>query len=292
MLRGFTSMLTAATIFAGVGITDGKDTQPLNSQDLTIYRDYGEAYRIAKTSGRMLVIFFHRDHDSAAVKNFETQILANPTVQARSAQFMLASLPVSTTGVVGGKPLRLLDHAAFAEMQRRPGVAIIDLAHAQSRHYGHVVTLYPLKPGRSLTPRYFAEMLVLPPGTLTQRTLIFAVRVHPEAPASARGQHSSVLAAESESHSRHQASIGVQGHHNWNYRFQRINGRLGMTAQEVCAESWPGQDLIDAAFECVDSWRQSPGHWSALRSRASFFGFDMKRGRNGIWYGTGIFARR
>jgi hypothetical protein len=29
-----------------------------------------------------------------------------------------------------------------------------------------------------------------------------------------------------------------------------------------------------------------------VRSRQSFFGYDMKRGRNGVWYATGIFARR
>jgi hypothetical protein len=156
-----------------------------------------------------------------------------------------------------------------------------------------VVSIYPFRAGRSLTQQHFASMLDLPQGSLTQRTLIFAVRVHPEGPAGANGQFSSLLAAETESHSRHQANLGVQGHHNWDYRFQRINSQLtGLTAQEVCAESWPGQDLVDAAFECVDSWRQSPGHWSAVRSRNSLFGFDMKRGRNGIWYGTGIFARR
>ena len=33
-----------------------------------------------------------------------------------------------------------------------------------------------------------AVILDLPPGTLTQRTLIYAVRTHPERPASADGQ--------------------------------------------------------------------------------------------------------
>jgi hypothetical protein len=156
-----------------------------------------------------------------------------------------------------------------------------------------VVTIYPFKSGRTLSRQHLAELLDLPRGSLTQRTLIFAVRVHPERPASAESAAIPLLAAESESHARYQAQLGVQGHHDWDTRFHRINARLtGLTAQEVCAESWPGQDLVDAAFECVDSWRQSSGHWSAVHSRNVYFGYDMKRGRNGVWYGTGIFARR
>jgi hypothetical protein len=255
---------------------------------------YGDAYRTAQTERRMLVIYFRPEAATRASRAFETQVLNSKDVTAKLAAQTFVQLPVSVTGVISGKPVRLLHQPGFAEMHRQPGVAIIDLAHRDTRHYGHVVSVYPFKGGRTLSRVHFLEMLSLPAGTLTQRTLIFAVRVHPEGPSSADGRLSSVLALESESHARHQAQIGVQGHHNWDYRFQRINAKLatGMTAQEVCAESWPGQDLIDAAFECVDSWRQSSGHWSAVRSRHNVFGYDMKRGRNGVWYGTGIFGRR
>jgi hypothetical protein len=49
--------------------------------------------------------------------------------------------------------------------------------------------------------------------------------------------------------------------------------------------------MIDSCVDCVDSWRQSPGHWGAVRARQSRFGYDIRRGRNGIWYGTGILVR-
>jgi hypothetical protein len=64
-----------------------------------------------------------------------------------------------------------------------------------------------------------------------------------------------------------------------------------MTASEVCAESWPGENLVEAAVECVRCWRLSQGHWSAVRAAHRLFGYDMKRGSNGIWYATGIFGR-
>jgi hypothetical protein len=263
-------------------------------KQLAIFNNYGDAYSAAKTARRMLVLHFRHADKRRSRDDFQSQVLSAPAIQEQlKKKFVTTHLPTSATGIVNGKPIRLLNHPAFGELHDGPGVAMIDLTDPRSRHYGHVVTVYPFKPGRRLSQTQFAKMLELPPGSLTQRTLIFAVRTHPEHPASADSRWSGILASETESHSLHQAQIGVQGHHNWDHRFHRINGRLaGMTAQEVCAESWPGQDLVDAAIECVQSWRQSPGHWSAVRSRNALFGYDMKRGSNGIWYVTGIFARR
>jgi hypothetical protein len=185
----------------------------------------------------------------------------------------------------------LLDHPAFAEMHHAPGLAIIDMSEPDGPLYRQVVSIYPFTHG-PISVEKLAVMLALPRGTLTQRTLIFAVRTHPELPASTAGQFSQFLARETENHAAHQASITLQGHHNWNTRFHAINAELpgGLAAREVCAESWPGQNLLEAAEECVHSWRQSSGHWDAVSSRHVLFGYDMKRGRNGIWYAAGIFA--
>lgn len=65
-----------------------------------------------------------------------------------------------------------------------------------------------------------------------------------------------------------------------------------LVAQEICAESWPGQSLVEAAQECVHSWRHSSGHWDAVGTRHPLFSYDMQRGATGIWYATGIFGRR
>jgi hypothetical protein len=48
--------------------------------------------------------------------------------------------------------------------------------------------------------------------------------------------------------------------------------------------------MIDSCIDCVQSWRHSPGHWRGVAGRHRAFGYDIRRGRNGIWYGTGIFA--
>jgi hypothetical protein len=123
--------------------------------------------------------------------------------------------------------------------------------------------------------------------------VIFAVRIHPDNPKSTDGELSTRLVEEARSHSQYQADIRKQGHHNWDRRFRQINTHLPteLWACEVCAESWPGQHLLESAIECVDCWRYSEGHWSAVVAEHPYYGYDMKLGTNGVWYGTGVFGK-
>jgi hypothetical protein len=271
------------------------------------HNDYAEALALAMKSEKMLLIAFHDSHWPEVYDEYLAGLEKNAAFRAAAERFVVCKLPTdfkvklpatdkeraAAGDSLPERPLtRLLDHPAFAEMHSRAGFVIIDYVHTKSKHYGHVVNVYPFK-SRFLAVERLLVMMDLPEGSLTQRTMIYAVLTHPENPASANGKFAPELAQESESHSKYQANIRVQGHQQWESRFHRINSRLGrgLTAQEVVAESWPGQDLVDAAEECVHSWRQSSGHWSAVRARVPVFGYDIKRGGNGIWYATGIFAR-
>jgi hypothetical protein len=258
-----------------------------------IHTDYQKAMQEATESRKMLFIYFHDPRMTAARKAFETETLPKVEIQEKLNGYVYLELPTDATVKIGGQPVTLLKHASFAEMLGRSGLAVVDLAHERADYYGHVVSTFPFTPGKYYRREALAIILDLPPGTLTQRTMIYAVRIHPEAPKSTQGQFHGTLAEEAKSHAYHQASIQVQGHHSWDSRFQRINAKLpnDVLAQEVVAESWPNETLVEACVECVDSWRQSPGHWSAVRSRHPLFGYDIKRGRNGIWYATGIFGR-
>lgn len=261
---------------------------------LTWYEEYLPAIFEARRNHKQLLIYFRKEGQHASQDSFENNTLVNQDIIEKLQDFVLVRLPVDATVTIKEEKITLLEHGAFADLHKRPGVAILDFTKREHAHWGHVVSVYPFKSGRYLSPEHLAIMVDLPPGTLTQRTLIFAVRIHPEAPQSTTGATHTVLMTAATNHSVHQASITLQGHHNWESRFHSINAKLnnGMTATEVCAESWPGEDLVDAAVECVHSWRQSSGHWRAVRSRHPLFGYDMKRGRNGIWYATGIFGRR
>jgi hypothetical protein len=255
--------------------------------------DYQPAREAAEAGHKPLVVWFY---DPAAIEKngqFQLGVLAQESIaQTLAADFVAAAVAVESK-LNAESEGRLIDHAAFAELRGGPGLAIVDFADEASPTHGTVVSIYPFSRG-PITADRLAVLLNLPAGTLTQRTIVFAIRTHPERPASAAGEMHPLLAAEAASHVRHQASINVQGHHNWNARFHAINARLpaGHVAYEVCAESWPGQSLVDAAEECVDSWRQSSGHWSHVSRGDQYYGYDMQRGTNGVWYATGIFGRR
>jgi hypothetical protein len=259
-----------------------------------IHTDYQKAMAEATESRKMLFIYFHDPKMTAARRAFETRTLPALEIQEKLKRYVQLELPTDAVVSIGGKSVKLLQHPSFSEMLGRSGVAVIDLVHERADFYGHVVSTFPFTSGKYYRKEALSIILDLPPGTLTQRTMIYAVRIHPEAPASTQGQFHGDLAEEAKSHAYYQASIQVQGHHSWESRFHRINAKLpgNVLAQEVVAESWPNESLVEACVECVDSWRQSPGHWSAVRSRHPLFGYDIKRGGNGIWYATGIFGLR
>lgn len=255
--------------------------------------DYGKAMEMAKAEKKMMLIHFVDASRPAKVEELDKAFAEIVKDGETAKKYVFTRLPVDAEIKSGGKPVKLLSHGAFTEMLGRPGLAVLDFVEPESKMYGHVVSVYPETESRQVRPGVVRTILGLPRGTLTQRSLVLAVRLHREQPKSAQAAWEPVLAEETEQHSQHQASINLQGHHNWDHRFHRIMGRLGngMVAQEVCAESWPGQPLMDAAEECVHSWRQSSGHWGAVSAEQASFAYDMKKGSNGTWYATGIFAR-
>jgi hypothetical protein len=252
---------------------------------------YAEAMTAADNQNKMMFIYFGDDGEMCG--RFKTETLDDPKVRRKLQDYVCVRLPRDARITVGGNPVTLLQHGAFREMLGRPGVAIVDFRNEDPKLRGTVVSTFPLTNKLWYTPERMAVILDLPPGTLTQRTLIYAVRIHPEKPASTDSEPRADLLEEAQSHSQHQADIRLQGHHAWESRFHRIVSRLGGgSAREVCAESWPGENLVEGAIECVRCWRLSDGHWSAVRAANRCFGYDMKRGANGVWYATGIFGTR
>ena len=256
--------------------------------------DYGKAYAAALDTQRMLLIHFEGTPDDPSTSQTAAS-LAKPKIQKLCGGYELLRIPADYEVTIGGKTTQLLKHDAFAAMGNKPGLAIVDLKHADREHYRQTVSAMPFRNSVYYSPSLTSEsaiaaVLQLPAGTITQRTMILAVRLHPENPASTRGRAEPLLLSEAAGHSAYQARIGVQGHQGFDARFQRINGVLGGAAQEVVAESWPGEDLLSACFSCVKSWRGSPGHWSAVSAAQQAYGYDIRRSASGTWYATGIFA--
>ena len=295
VVLGLISCLAISTASAaGETTANGRPSPPpaASSPGAGWATDYREATLEAQSQRRMLLLWFVNPSWATADADFEQVVFQDSNIADRISQnFVAAKIDVDQRLDGAGDQLRLIDHPAFEEMQATPGLAVIDYRDPESPHFGRVVSVYPFR-DRYISGEHLAAMLDLPSGSLTQRTLIFAVRTHPEYPASASTRLNPVLVHETAKHAAHQASITLQGHHNWDSRFQSINARLpaGFVSREVCAESWPGQSLVEAAIECVDSWRQSPGHWESVSSKHEMFAYDMQRGSNGVWYAVGIFA--
>jgi hypothetical protein len=288
--RSWVAMLLKLLLLSAVSMPlQMRDPPPCRWQS-----HYSEAYKQARQEGKFLLIWFTNDQLTEAEQDFAKFLTENDGFSERMENFVPVRLAASASVDIDGQATRLLLDPSFGELHRQPGLAVIDLVEPRGPYYGYVVSLYPYRGGQPLDRERLKTFLDLPRGSLTQRTLIFAVRTHRDAPQSTRGLFDPLLAEESLKHSLHQASIRRQGHHNWDRRFQLISAKLPdrLHAQEVCAESWPGQGLIESAEECVRCWRQSQGHWSAVSAWQPRYGYDMKRGPNGIWYATGIFGRR
>lgn len=270
------------------------DNPPQELGELLWHEDYGTAFHAARKKQRMLLIHF--DGEDQHTENLQAT-LADEEVQGLCRQFELLRVPADYE-IAFDNRTKLLSHSSFAAMGNKPGLAIVDLRDTDSEHFGQTVSALPF--GRSLyyapsltSKQAITTLLELPTGSITQRSMVLAVRLHPERPASTLGRADAYVFQEAAGHSAHMAHTGVQGHQGFETRFHRINANLGgSAAKEVVAESWPGEDLLAACFSCVKSWRGSPGHWSAVSGSHASYGYDIRRSSRGVWYATGLFADR
>jgi hypothetical protein len=172
---------------------------------LVWHDDYLAANERAAAEGKLTLVWFYDRRSAAANASFESKVLEQPEIVALIQRHCVAvKLPTDAAILSDGKEKKLLDLEAFGEMQHQPGIALVDLSDPQSPLFYHVVSVYPFQ-REWITAEKLAVMLELPRGTLTQRTLIFAVRTHPEHPASAASHLSPLLAKETEKHADLQA---------------------------------------------------------------------------------------
>jgi hypothetical protein len=257
------------------------------------HTQYKEAYRAAKAEGKYLFMFFRDERQARAADQFESNVLADPAVQQPLEAVVRVVLDRDALRPFRPPELpdqRLLDHPAFRYMYNTQGIAMIDLTNADSEVYGQVVSAHPFTDGQHYTSFSTGVILGLPRGTVTQRALIYAARIHPAAPVSTtRGQCNGYLCEQARQSSKLMALYGSVGHHQWGNRYAEIARETGRSAQEVAAMSGNPR-LIDAAVELVNQWYWSPPHWAIMGAPASIFGYDLVQTPSGHWFGTGLFA--
>lgn len=254
--------------------------------ELHWYTDYAEAYSHARrTHSKLLIVF--QEELSNRHETFEREVLASDELMNGLLDYVRVVVPTSET--TPDEEGLLLEHSSFKHMQRMPGVAILDLSNPDAETFGHLVSAFPFSSGRSYTKSEMQTILGLPEGTITQRTLVYALRRHPGRPRSAYGAAHPYLMQQAHSHSGTMARTRSVGHHNWGYRFGQISRAVG-PAREV-AVAGRGYTLVDAANDCIRTWRSSPSHWNMMIRNARYMGYDMVQAGNGMWYATGIMVQ-
>ncbi len=224
-----------------------------------VYHDYYGAYRAAKDQGRMLLVDFESGVDFSRL----------------DASFLDRHVICSVPLDYEFDSQRMIDHPAFRALERSRGIVIVDLRNEEQ--FGKAVNVLPKK---HCLPSKITALSDLPVGTLTQRTLIWALRIHPAGPRSVWGTAAPNLMNHASRHSRVQAGANNQ-HHDMSHP----------GSSEIVAESWPwNKNVVDAAIDIVWSWSQSPGHWGAASQAWRMYGYDMKT--NGQkWFATGVFSQ-
>lgn len=254
--------------------------------------EYDAAVQTAILLKRDLVIYFRQSGEL-------DRIFIHPEVAVRLTRYVFLVLPHDYEH----QGQRLLNHPSFREMQGKPGLAVVSLHNPRSEHYQQVISAHPFVRSRyRWVPDYGPEQICLildMPSwlSLTQRSMLYAVSVHPENPQSVTGEPHPALMAHCAAHSARQAQMQWQHHADLIAASARIQQQAGIVlgnASEVVAESWGRifgeESVLEAAFSCVDAWRQSPGHWGAVSRPCRYFGYDIARGANGTWYATGFFG--
>jgi hypothetical protein len=226
-----------------------------------VQTDYLHAYKDARNSGKMLVIDFGTGFDFA-------------TVDAKKLDgYVLCRVPVDYTIPIDGKKTRLIDAPAFDSLQKQSGIAVVDLR--DKAHFGETVSVLPQ---RYSVGGYVDALFDLPVGSLTQRTLTWAFRVHQERPACTAGAADPTLMDHADRQSLAQAQSNSMFHSS------SFPGSF-----EIVAQSWMSNaNVADVAIDLVNLWRSSPPHWGAATTAWSHYGVDMQT-NGSVWYATGVF---
>jgi len=255
--------------------------------------DYYEAYRQAQQEQKLLLIFFRDAQEGPAATAYTETVLPQSELHETLGDYVRVVLPTDIQIPTDDDhpKTRLLDHEAFKHMQQQQGIAVMDLIDDETGQFGKLISAHPFSPGRFYSLRATQIVLGLPRASITQRALIYAIRIHPESPKSTESDVDEHLLSETHKHSRVMARIEQVGHHNWDRRFHELNAHFdNLIVGEVAAVSWGGETLIEGAKDCVHAWRQSPGHWAGVSGKHVFYGYDLVLGASGKWYATGLFA--
>lgn len=266
--------------------------------------DYKYAVREAEDLARYLLIYLYADSDLdipetladlsviPACTEFETLVLNDDSVRSGLKKYVLLKLPMDAkVATINGETQPIYSLPGFEHMLELPGLVVIDFSNRNMPFFGEVVGILPFMQGECPTAQQTEVFLNLPPGTLTQRTLTYAVRIHPDKPLSSDGEPLPIVVWETTAHALYQAERGIISHINFGTRSAKIKEMIGGEGKpaEICAMSQSCTSLFEGALSCMRLWRYSSRHWAIAKKEHTYYGYDMALGKSGAWHGVGYF---
>jgi len=246
---------------------------------LTWHTDYLEARAEAKDRGKMLLVAVDADD-----VEYQPRPASLPVLQG----YVLLRERRDKEYVSGGKRRRLIDFADFRELRGKPGLVIYDFAHCEEPTYEQVVSVMPYKylgpdPGHRVFSQQEREheLLILEPGTLSRRTLTWAIRI-----SQGNGRNRRLRSADGRPH----PGLMAGALRNSLLQCRRGCGHFagGLRGAEI-ASPGPGKDIVDGALNMVRIWKTSAPHYGVMVRFHRRFGYDMAPSSGSHWYGTGRF---
>lgn len=251
-------------------------------------QDYLTAYKAATELRKPLLIVFRDTVDPESINSPSTG-LAVPDLVPLLDSFVRLALPSNTTipGQAGGT--LLLEHRAFRHLNIHPGIAIVDLTDPESSWYGRVVSALPQPPNGRYSPELVRPLLQLPSGTVTHRSLLFALQNATPQSQFASLESTTTLNRLADRNCRFMAQYGQAGAFDASNRRAAVSTEFGETAQvrELFFASDDRQTIQDAAALAVEAWVRNPDDFRSLNGIVDGYGLEMFQSpESGRWFAT------
>ncbi|MBI1311588.1 hypothetical protein GC176_09800 [bacterium] len=222
--------------------------------------DYVAAYQQAIAERRFLIMLFR---NPAGTPGDGVSLADLPTTADLGRLSETVRVVVPTTmpvpGLSSGTASRLLDHRSFRHLQGEAGVAIVDLTRTDSPNFGRVVSAFPGATDRTSIVAALKPAQSLPAGTISQRSLLLALRTSSENSAFADQTFDPQLNDLANRNSRYMAHLDQTGLFEADERRAAVRERFGENARlrELVFATDAATTIQSAASQAVEHWRSS-----------------------------------
>lgn len=252
--------------------------------------DYVDAYQRAIAGRRLLIMLFRPPSDTGTTGG-NSDNLPGPADLPVLSETVCVLVPTDMR--IPGQPpestARLLDHRSFRHLQGEPGIAVVDLTSTDSPHFGRVVSAFPGATDRRSILAALQPALTLPPGTISQRSLLMAIRAaEPESPLARQGSLE-FLNGLANRNCRYMAHLEQSGLFEAEQRREAVYQQFGDDAvllEHVFATDSP-TTLQSAAAAAAAFWKADGKLTLAEGRQVLGYGLDLFESTgSGRWYAT------